>query len=134
MARTDPTIYMRLPAELKAQLEREAFANRRSIAAEVAIRLTRSFEEDQLAEQAKPDPRKWDETAKQVSEAHGIVARLPEGESRQLAALVEAVVAAGSMQKKLEELVTQFKLQSLTPHADAKPTAPRRKTKADKTK
>ncbi len=43
MARSDPTIYMRIPQELKDQLDAEAAKNRRSVTAEVVDRLQRSF-------------------------------------------------------------------------------------------
>ena len=44
MARDDPTIYMRLPAELKARLDAAAHENRRSVTAEVTARLQASFD------------------------------------------------------------------------------------------
>jgi hypothetical protein len=44
MARDDPTIYMRIPAELKAQLDAAAKENRRSFVAEVSHRLQQSFQ------------------------------------------------------------------------------------------
>jgi hypothetical protein len=44
MARDDPTIYMRLPAGLKAQLEEAAEASRRSMTSEVVARLEQSFD------------------------------------------------------------------------------------------
>lgn len=43
MARTDPTIYLRIPPELKAQLDSAASANRSSLTAEVVRRLEASF-------------------------------------------------------------------------------------------
>lgn len=43
MARDDPTIYMRIPAELKQALERAAEENRRSMTAEVVARLEETF-------------------------------------------------------------------------------------------
>lgn len=45
MAREDPTIYMRLPAELKSKLDRAAEEGRRSLTAEVVARLSASFED-----------------------------------------------------------------------------------------
>lgn len=44
MARDDPTIYMRLPADLKARLDAAAHENRRSVTAEVTARLQASFD------------------------------------------------------------------------------------------
>lgn len=44
MARTDPTIYMRIPAELKDRLDAAAAEGRRSVTAEVVARLAKSFE------------------------------------------------------------------------------------------
>lgn len=43
MARDDPTIYMRIPADLKDQLDAAASSNRRSLTAEVVARLQASF-------------------------------------------------------------------------------------------
>ena len=43
MARTDPTIYLRIPPELKTQLDSAASANRSSLTAEVVRRLEASF-------------------------------------------------------------------------------------------
>lgn len=43
MARTDPTIYMRLPQELKDALDAAAAENKRSLTAEVVARLELSF-------------------------------------------------------------------------------------------
>jgi hypothetical protein len=43
MARTDPTIYMRLPEELKEALDKAAVENRRSLTAEVVARLEQTF-------------------------------------------------------------------------------------------
>ena len=44
MARDDPTIYMRIPQELKHSLDKAAFVNRRSLTAEVVARLQSSLE------------------------------------------------------------------------------------------
>lgn len=44
MARNDPTIYMRIPQELKDQLDVASETNRRSLTAEVVARLQQSFE------------------------------------------------------------------------------------------
>lgn len=44
MAREDPTIYMRIPAEVKDALDVAAATNRRSLTAEVVARLDRSFQ------------------------------------------------------------------------------------------
>ncbi len=44
MARNDPTIYMRIPQELKDALDRASDENRRSLTAEVVARLKASFE------------------------------------------------------------------------------------------
>ena len=43
MARTDPTIYMRIPQELKDALDAASVGNRRSLTAEVVARLQASF-------------------------------------------------------------------------------------------
>ncbi|WP_297394053.1 Arc family DNA-binding protein [Hydrogenophaga sp.] len=43
MARTDPTIYMRIPEELKEALDTAAAKNKRSLTAEVVDRLEQSF-------------------------------------------------------------------------------------------
>ena len=43
MARTDPTIYMRLPEELKDALDKAAAENKRSLTAEVVARLEQTF-------------------------------------------------------------------------------------------
>lgn len=43
MARTDPTIYMRIPQELKDALDKASGENRRSLTAEVVARLQASF-------------------------------------------------------------------------------------------
>lgn len=43
MARTDPTIYMRLPPELKSRLDAAAMANHCSLTSEVVRRLEASF-------------------------------------------------------------------------------------------
>ena len=43
MARGDPTIYMKIPADLKDLLEASSAANRRSMTAEVVARLQGSF-------------------------------------------------------------------------------------------
>lgn len=43
MARTDPTIYMRIPPELKDALDAAAAANKRSLTAEVVARLEESL-------------------------------------------------------------------------------------------
>ncbi|WP_322470263.1 Arc family DNA-binding protein [Hydrogenophaga sp. SNF1] len=43
MARTDPTIYMRIPEGLKEALDRAAEENKRSLTAEVVARLEQSF-------------------------------------------------------------------------------------------
>lgn len=43
MARTDPTIYMRLPEDLKETLDKAAAENKRSLTAEVVARLEQSF-------------------------------------------------------------------------------------------
>ena len=45
MARNDPTIYMRIPAELKEKLDAAAEENRRSMTAEVVARLQATFDE-----------------------------------------------------------------------------------------
>lgn len=45
MARNDPTIYMRIPQELKDQLDQAAEENRRSLTAEVVARLKATFDE-----------------------------------------------------------------------------------------
>lgn len=50
MARTDPTVYMKLPADLKASVEAAAAASRRSITAEIVHRLTLSLSDKQAAE------------------------------------------------------------------------------------
>lgn len=44
MARGDPTIYLRIPDELKARLDKASEVNRRSLTAEVSARLQESFE------------------------------------------------------------------------------------------
>ncbi len=44
MASDDPTIYMRIPQELKHSLDKAAFVNRRSLTAEVVARLQSSLE------------------------------------------------------------------------------------------
>lgn len=44
MARTDPTIYMRIPQELKDMLDAAALENRTSLTSEVVRRLATSFE------------------------------------------------------------------------------------------
>ncbi|UUC92462.1 Arc family DNA-binding protein [Comamonas sp. C11] len=44
MARTDPTIYMRIPQELKDALDAAAAENKRSLTAEVVARLTASLD------------------------------------------------------------------------------------------
>jgi len=44
MARDDPTIYLRIPADLKEKLDQEALNNRRSLTSEVVARLNESFE------------------------------------------------------------------------------------------
>lgn len=43
MARTDPTIYMRIPADLKDRLDQAAEENKRSLTAEVVARLEQSL-------------------------------------------------------------------------------------------
>lgn len=45
MARTDPTIYMRIPQELKDALDKASEENRRSLTAEVVARLQATFDE-----------------------------------------------------------------------------------------
>lgn len=45
MARNDPTIYMRIPQELKDALDKASEENRRSLTAEVVARLQASFSE-----------------------------------------------------------------------------------------
>lgn len=44
MARTDPTIYMRIPEDLKEALDKAAAVNKRSLTAEVVARLQHSIE------------------------------------------------------------------------------------------
>lgn len=44
MARNDPTIYMRIPQELKDRLDQAAATNRKSLTAEVVSRLEASFQ------------------------------------------------------------------------------------------
>lgn len=44
MARTDPTIYMRIPQDLKEKLDAASAENRRSMTAEVVARLQASFD------------------------------------------------------------------------------------------
>ena len=43
MSRTDPQFKLRMPAALRAQVERSAWAARRSLNAEIVIRLEASF-------------------------------------------------------------------------------------------
>jgi len=43
MSRTDPQFKLRMPAALRAQVERSAWAARRSLNAEIVIRLESSF-------------------------------------------------------------------------------------------
>lgn len=43
MSRTDPQFKLRMPAGLRAQVERSAWAARRSLNAEIVIRLESSF-------------------------------------------------------------------------------------------
>lgn len=65
MARQDPTIYMRIPQELKEHLDRAAEENRRSLTAEVVSRLQESFASDEQAyELAFTATRLKDEVAK----------------------------------------------------------------------
>lgn len=45
MARNDPTIYMRIPQELKDKLDAASIENRRSLTAEVVARLEATFDE-----------------------------------------------------------------------------------------
>lgn len=47
MSRTDVQVNFRMPAELKAELERAAKENRRSVTAELVARLEASFGSDQ---------------------------------------------------------------------------------------
>lgn len=47
MARNDPTIYMRVPQELKDMLDTASAQNRRSLTAEVVARLQSSFKAEQ---------------------------------------------------------------------------------------
>lgn len=48
MARTDPQINIRIPAELKEQIEAAAAAKKRSMIAEIVDRLEVSFRNEQL--------------------------------------------------------------------------------------
>lgn len=48
MARTDPTIYMRIPQGLKDKLDAAAESNHSSLTAEVVRRLSESFESPRL--------------------------------------------------------------------------------------
>ena len=43
MSRTDPQFKLRMPAALRAQIEQSAWAARRSLNAEIVIRLQASF-------------------------------------------------------------------------------------------
>ena len=49
MARSDPTIYMRIPQELKDALDAAATENKRSLTAEVVARLEQSFEKNSVS-------------------------------------------------------------------------------------
>lgn len=53
MSREDPQMKIRLPAEMKEQLEKAATENKRSMNAEVLSRLKDSFKMDSLSEYAK---------------------------------------------------------------------------------
>ncbi|HBS80581.1 MAG: hypothetical protein CMK99_21285 [Pseudomonas sp.] len=46
MSRTDPQFKLRVPPELRDKIEQSAFAARRSMNAEVVIRLEASFAQD----------------------------------------------------------------------------------------
>lgn len=50
MARTDPQVNFRIPAQLKERLEKSAAGNNRTLTSEIVERLTGSyFEDDKLA-------------------------------------------------------------------------------------
>lgn len=55
MSRTDPQFKLRMPAALRAQVERSAWAEHRSLSAEVVIRLESSF--SQVAPSASEQER-----------------------------------------------------------------------------
>lgn len=51
MSRTDPQFKLRVPPELRAKIEQSAFASRRSMNAEVVIRLEASYAQDKAAKE-----------------------------------------------------------------------------------
>jgi len=51
VSRTDPQFKLRVPPALRDQIERAAFAARRSMNAEVVIRLEASFAQDKLKQE-----------------------------------------------------------------------------------
>lgn len=71
MAREDPTIYMRIPADLKTRLDEAAAKARRSLTAEVVGRLQTSFE--LVPEQQVADLRNHIDTLEDLSEAQELV-------------------------------------------------------------
>lgn len=55
MSRTDPQFKLRVPPELRAKIEQSAFASRRSMNAEVVIRLEASYAQENAAKEGTHD-------------------------------------------------------------------------------
>jgi hypothetical protein len=55
VSRTDPQFKLRVPPELRATIEQSAFASRRSMNAEVVIRLEASYAQDNAAKEGTHD-------------------------------------------------------------------------------
>lgn len=70
MARTDPQVNFRIPAELKAKLEQAAHENGRSITNELVARLEASFDNDQPSKEGLEQRLKDLEQALIVSTTH----------------------------------------------------------------
>ncbi|EZQ10735.1 Arc family DNA-binding protein [Acinetobacter sp. Ver3] len=70
MARTDPQVNFRIPAELKDKLDEAAKNNGRTLTAELILRLETTFELDSLPEPTNPknitDPEKLEAWAKSI--------------------------------------------------------------------
>lgn len=103
MARTDPTIYMRIPQELKDKLDAASAENRRSLTAEVVARLEATFDETVVTTveaRAKPGAQesRFEFNADEIAEK--VVERL---EGRKRTAAPNKVIIVGNLGKAPED-------------------------------
>lgn len=107
MARNDPTIYMRIPQELKDQLDAASEANRRSLTAEVVARLQQSFEEGRAIEQAAFEHGFESTGLKQ--EIERLSQRLESTDAKSIGAMLDLALAKRSLQDRLHNLTLELR-------------------------